>query len=331
MKLTIDNYDIILSTNNIESFTLKIKEISKTNKLFVVTDSTVNKLHYKALFRALSTFEVVCVISNNKSFESYNETVNQLLENGITKNDLLIAFGGGTVGDLTGLIAATLFRGMDYIQIPTTLLAQIDSSIGGKTAIDTKFGKNLIGAFHNPKLVLIDSYFLETLPLREYNNGLAEAIKMSLLFDYKLYLEIKSKEFLTLEDIFKILNYKKEIVLKDPFDQNIRQLLNFGHTFGHAIEKTNNYETFKHGEAISHGMILALKLGIKLNITNQDILDDVTNELTKRNLLISPISDYKTYLKDLKYDKKNTDKGLNFILLKNIGEPLIVNLKLEDL
>lgn len=331
MNITIDNYDIYLFDNKLDSFTNQVNKIHNHKKLFLITDETVYKLHYKALARAFDSYEIVTVIASSKSFESFVSTVNELLEKGITKTDLLVAFGGGTIGDLTGLIAGTLFRGMKYIQIPTTLLAQIDSSIGGKTAIDTKFGKNLVGVFHNPSLVLIDISFLQTLSKREYNNGLAEAIKMALLFDEKVYEKIKKNDLLSLTDILKILNYKKQVVLEDYYDQGIRQILNFGHTFGHAIEKTNNYQTFKHGEAISHGMIISLEIGVRLNICKKELLDDVFSLLKNKGLLNIEINQYSSYLSDLKYDKKNNDSGLNFIFLEKIGVPRIVNLKVGDL
>lgn len=328
-KISTKNYNIFVSNNNTNLFTNKIKEIYDGDKLFIITDNNVYNLYKEKLNTIFKNYQLNIVLAENKNFNNYEKTINELLKLNISKNDLLIAFGGGVIGDLTGFIASTLFRGIKYIQIPTTLLSQIDSSVGGKTAIDLDYGKNLVGSFYNPKLVLIDLSFLNTLSLREYNNGLAEAIKMALLFDYELYSKITINKKIDINDIVKIINYKNNIVEIDFYDQKERKLLNFGHTFGHAIEKTNNYQTYKHGEAISYGMLIALKIGEKLNLTNPNIYNNLKKLLLELNLITHEILNIKPYLEIIKFDKKHTNKGLDFIILKDYEKPTIINLKDE--
>lgn len=312
-------YEIIFN-ETLTSLNEEIKKVYRGKKLHIVTDLNIYNLHHKSLEVALKDYELFYYYATDKDFNNYQKLVNELLKNSFNKTEMIVAFGGGTVGDLTGFVASTLFRGVSYIQIPTTLLAQIDSSVGAKTAIDTSYGKNLVGSFYNPKLVYISNMFLETLSIEEYNNGFAEAIKMALLFDVELFNDIKKREKLELKHIKKIIDYKTKVVLADPYDTGVRRVLNFGHTFGHVIEKTNDYKTFKHGQAISHGMILALELGNRLNITPLSLTNEVKEVLNKKGLLDIPINNYQMYLDDLKFDKKHNESGLNFIVLKRIGQ-----------
>lgn len=318
--IEINNYEVHFSRNELNNFSNKIKKVSNAKNLFIVTDKLIHEHYSKIMLEVLKDFNVTFVFAEGKSFESYEKAITDLLDKRFKKTDLLVSLGGGTIGDLTGFIASTIFRGVDYIQIPTTLLSQIDSSIGSKTAIDTSFGKNLVGSFYDPKLVLIDTVFLDTLSKEEYNNGFAEAIKMAALFDRNFFNKIKNEEFLTLEDIKTIVNMKKDIVLQDPFDKGIRRALNFGHTYGHAIEKTDNYKRFKHGEAISHGMIIALVFGVGLGKTKVEAFYEIKEALTSKGLLDKPINHFSTYIKDIAFDKKNEEHGLNFILLNEIGK-----------
>lgn len=324
--ITLTDYNIYITHDKLIDFSKHIKAITSNKRLFVITDSNVYNLYNVELRNKLNDFELIFVIINGKNMFNYNKTINSLFMHGINKTDLLVSFGGGVVGDITGFIASTIFRGIKYIQIPTTLLAQIDSSVGGKTAIDTKFGKNLIGSFYNPKLVLIDTIFLETLNKREYNNGLAEAIKMALLFDNKLFISIKENEKISLDEIIKVINYKKKIVELDFFDNKERRLLNFGHTFGHAIEKTNNYKTYKHGEAISYGMLIALMIGKENGFNNETLYNELVELLISLNLIVKPITNYKKYLKIINFDKKITNEGIDFIILESIEKPKIIKL-----
>ncbi len=243
----------------------------------------------------------------------------------------MLAFGGGVIGDLTGFIASTLYRGISYVQIPTTLLAQVDSSIGGKVGIDLKEGKNLIGSFYDPKFVLIDPSLLKTLSKREYANGLAEMIKAGLIGDKKLYTYLLEHETVTEVEIAEAIQVKRNVVLLDPYDKKERMYLNFGHTFGHAIEKKHKYETYLHGEAISYGMLIALQIGIQLGETKEELYQEVLNLLLKRGLVKEPLLKKDDYQAEIIHDKKNLADGLHFILVTKPGDVKIVKLKELDM
>lgn len=245
------------------------------------------------------------------------------------KTDVIIAFGGGVIGDLAGFVAATIFRGVKFVSIPTTLLAMSDSSIGGKTGIDSIYGKNLIGAFKEPEFVLIDTNYLKTLPIIEYTNGMAEIIKAGLIKDLKLIQYLLNNKVDELTMIFHAINVKKEIVEADPYEENIRMLLNFGHTFGHAIEQYHNYE-IKHGFCVAEGMDLAVRYGIKIGKTPEDV-KEVLEKLYEKYGLKMFNKNSNVYLKNIKYDKKNQNENLNFIVLTKVGEAKIIKIKEEDL
>jgi len=333
MKIETSNYNIFLTNDDFSSFKNNIKNVYNGSKIFIVTQKNIYHLYHEKIKVALDEFEIKFVFCKTKDFKNYKKTIDILLKNKIQKHHLLVSLGGGVVGDLTGFIASTIFRGIKYVQIPTTLLSQIDSSIGAKVAIDLKKGKNLVGNFYNPALVLIDLKFLETLSKKEYNSGLGEAIKMAILFDKKLYEEIKRTIFLNINQIRKIIEIKLAVVKKDPFDENFRKTLNFGHTFGHIIEKRGKYKKYLHGIAISYGMLIALKIGNKLSLTDKNLYNDLYHLLILKGL-ISPnnnLLEYDKFKKDLIYDKKITDKGIDFIFLKKIGVPLIKNIRIEKL
>jgi 3-dehydroquinate synthase len=246
------------------------------------------------------------------------------------RNHLLVALGGGVVGDLTGFVASTLFRGVSYIQIPTTLLAQVDSSIGGKVGIDLPQGKNLIGSFYDPKLVMIDPLFLSTLDQREYNNGLAEMIKVGLIGDKHLYQYLLSYDKVTEKEIAQAIAVKRDLVLIDPFDKKERMYLNFGHTFGHAIEKKHQYQTYKHGEAISYGMLIALEIGIRLGETKPELYEEVKELLKRLELVKEPLLNPLHYADAILTDKKYLSDGLNYIIVPRVGVAKIIKLKESD-
>jgi len=257
----------------------------------------------------------------------------KILSKGIDRNSVIIAIGGGTIGDLSGFVASTILRGVKFILMPTTLLSQVDSSIGGKNGINTTMGKNLIGTFYNPDAVYIDPKILSSLSKREIKSGYAEIIKHSLINDLSFFnwLDQNHKKIFLLEknaivySIYKSVKIKSKYVEQDNkerlINKNSRAILNFGHTFGHAIETFYNYKTkITHGEAISIGMIFASKLSKNLGYISIDELDKIINHFKRTGL---PIRDnninYKKILTILKKDKKNNNDKINLILLKKIG------------
>jgi 3-dehydroquinate synthase len=301
--------------------------------IYVITDDIVYNLHGKKIKDVIPNIKDVVIITSgesSKSIETFQETIHALLEKGFKKGDVILAFGGGVVGDLAGFVAATLFRGVPLIQVPTTLLAQVDSSVGSKVGINTSHGKNLIGAFKEPVFVYIYPDFLHTLDKREFNNGLAEVIKAGFIRDMTIISDLEKDSSIT-SIIYKAIQVKVAVVLKDPFEKHERKILNFGHTLGHAIEKDFDYETIKHGEAISHGMIYALKLGVKLGMTDKSQLDSMHTLLSKYHLLDQAIKPYHHYIKHTLFDKKRQGSGIDFIFISKAHEAIIQTIDFGDL
>ena len=334
MKISMQDYEIMIGKHSINDLENSIQKIYDAKDIFIVTDDHVFELYHDKIINILKFYQLHFVSikpgETSKSYEVYLDTIEKLIEKGIKRNHLLIALGGGVVGDLTGFIAATLYRGIPFIQIPTTLLAQVDSSIGGKVGIDLKEGKNLIGAFYTPKFVIIDPDFLDTLNDREYRQGVAEMIKAGLIRDRNLFNYFKENNRVSEKEILMALQVKRDIVLKDPYEKNERMLLNFGHTYGHAIEKKFKYEAYKHGEAISYGMLLALEEGIYQKITPSILYDEVKDVLLKQKLIREPFFKKEDLEAFILTDKKNTSKDFHFICLKDIGNSVITKLKVGE-
>ena len=330
VKIKDFKYDILLGEN------INLRETLNpfiSRRLFIITDK--NLLHYYQNYinNHLKDFNFLFVVvdpsEHSKSFTSYESVINTLLQNHISRNDLIVAFGGGVVGDLAGFVSATVLRGVDFIQIPTSLLAMVDSSIGGKTGIDTAYGKNLVGVFKQPILVITDTYFLKTLPKVEYINGLAEVLKAGLIWDHTLLELLKQDQYDVIEMIYKAIIVKKEIVELDPFESYERMFLNFGHTFGHSIEQAHQYN-IKHGFCVAMGMDLALQLGIKLKETNPNLLTEYYQLSDKLGL--PRFKGNKTdYIEQIKFDKKHKNGKIYFVLLKEVGQPLIRPISEESL
>jgi 3-dehydroquinate synthase len=329
------NYDIFIEEDGLSHLAKHIKEVYQFDDLFVITDQNVFDLYNEKLIQALIGYKLSFVIlppgEKSKSLDTYHQAIQTLIEKGIKRNHLILAFGGGVIGDLAGFIASTLYRGISYIQIPTTLLAQVDSSIGGKVGIDLKEGKNLIGSFYDPKFVFIDPSFLKTLSKREYNNGLAEMIKAGLIGDKKLYSYLLEHDKVTVTEITEAIQVKRNVVLIDPYDKKERMYLNFGHTFGHAIEKKHHYETYLHGEAISYGMLIALQIGIQIGETKEELYQEVKKLLLDRELVKEPLLEMDEYRDEIIHDKKNLADGLHFIIVTKPGDVKTHKLKELDI
>ncbi len=303
------------------------------NKVFIIIDSSVVNL-LKKLRKSKNIFIIKIKGSEKiKDFKHFSTFANKILNNGVDRNSTIVAIGGGTVGDLAGLIASTVLRGINFILIPTTLLSQVDSSIGGKNGINTSYGKNLIGTFYQPNQVLIDINFLKSLSKKQLKSGYAEIVKHAIINDLNFFkwLDINYSKILNLEKkviiyaIFKSIKIKSKYVSSDTeevlFNNNSRAMLNFGHTFGHALETFYKYKKLTHGEAISIGMVVASKLSNKIGTLKQEDLNKIINHFDKVNLPIHDINiKNEKILKIVLKDKKNLSQKINLILIRKIGQ-----------
>ena len=322
---------------------LFLKKKQFKSKLCIVTDKNVANHHLLSLLKCLkdSNINAEVLILNpgekTKSWYNLKKVVEWLISNQVERNDFIVSLGGGVIGDLTGFASSITRRGMKIIHMPTTLLSQVDSSIGGKTGINSSQGKNLVGTFHHPTLILSDISFLKTLKKREFLSGYAEVVKKALIKDYDFFEWLENKDYNELrqdkniiEIIFKSCEIKLNLVRKDEKEQGERALLNLGHTFGHALETANHYsKNLLHGEAVIIGCCLALHLSRKFNLIDTDQCERIRNHFKKL--------DYYTEIKQtnlknfsaqkllniMYQDKKVVNKKLSFILLKRIGEGLI--------
>ncbi len=329
-------YPITIKRGLIEDIGQNLKKIYKNKKIAIITDSNVDSLHGKKIEESLEDEDYIIrkiIIEpgeKSKSFDTLQIIYEELLDFNITRGDLIITFGGGVVGDLGGFAAATLLRGIPFVQIPTSLLAQIDSSVGGKVAVNLPRGKNLIGSFYQPEAVFIDPELLRTLEERYFYDGMAEVIKYSLIRDKELFkklLEYRAYEelFQNIEEIiYRCCQIKKEVVEKDEMDTGERMILNYGHTIGHAIERYFKYEKYTHGEAVAMGMYNITKKSEELGITGQGTTDMIKDILIKYKLPYAmPPMDMQEVIKIIGSDKKNIGCNISIILLKNIGNGFI--------
>lgn len=313
------------------SYTIQFGDLPKIThrgKVLIITNPKIAGLHLQTLLANLEAKEIYChTIPDGESYKNF-ETINGILEaafnHRLDRHSLMIAFGGGVIGDMVGFASGIFMRGIDFIQIPTTLLAQVDSSVGGKTGINNHFGKNLIGLFHQPKAVYIDPKFLETLPKRELNAGMAEVIKMAVCFDKNFFHALQnantaSKNAL-LEIIHQAVSIKAKVVAADEKEHGIRAALNFGHTFGHIIELQSGYGHYLHGEAVGIGIVMASKLALKLHLITQEEFDVILNLLRHYQIPTKyQIRDIESFYQAFFLDKKSLDNKIKFILPNGIG------------
>lgn len=337
-------YDIVLN-NSYEGLQFRLVELGINHlKVCIVCDSNTAGLYLKTardIFMSIpgigtvSTFEFPAG-EDSKTLKNVERLYTVLIENHFERTDYLVALGGGVVGDLTGYAAATFLRGIRFIQLPTTLLSDVDSSIGGKTGVDFLSYKNMVGAFHQPSLVFINTNVLSSLPKRQFSSGMAEVIKHSLIssFDYYCLLKENVSSIKALNSdliektIFESLKIKGTIVEEDPEEKGLRRLLNFGHTIGHAIEKLSNFSLF-HGECVSIGIMGAAFISEKRGLITEKDLNDISSLLTSYNLPVKVPDDIrssldrKSVLLATKSDKKMAKGRINFVLLRSIGEGFV--------
>jgi len=311
----------------------------------IITNEVVAPLYLNEISDLFSNRNVIEYIlpdgEQEKKLKTVHKIIDRLMEAGLGRDSTLIALGGGVVGDITGFTASIFMRGINFIQIPTTLLAQVDASVGGKTAVNHKSGKNLIGSFYQPQCVICDSIFLATLEATEISAGLAEIIKYGLIFDSEFFQWLQKNMQQILSNDRAAVDYviqrscaiKAEIVAQDEKEQSVRALLNFGHTFGHAIEKLTGYGNWTHGDAVAVGMVLAARLSENMSLITPEDVQNIEEILTAANLPISlPNIDPAELLAAMQSDKKVKDRNIQLVLLKNIGEAfLTADYSQEDL
>lgn len=336
------DYPIIITEKSATEDSSMAKQVApyiSGRQVLIVTNDIVAPLYLKSLEDELAQqFTVkVCVLPDGEQYKnqtSIDQIYDALMAEHFNRDVTLIALGGGVVGDMTGFAAASFMRGVNFIQIPTTLLSQVDSSVGGKTGINHAQGKNMIGAFWQPQIVLAEMSTLKTLPARELSAGLAEVIKYALIMDadFLTWLEHNLPAMMALdlavlgEAVKRCCQYKADVVAQDERESGVRALLNFGHTFGHVIETHEGYGNWLHGEAVAAGMVQAAELSQKLGwLTNEDVAR-IKRVLTLANLPITPpIIDVQTALDLMGHDKKVKHGQIRLILLKSIGEAVLTN------
>ena len=315
-----------------------IRQVSSAEKAVVITDDHVNPLYGNSVLSSLrdAGFETeLFVFPHGESSKSHHTLVHMydfLCEKKVTRSDLLIALGGGVVGDITGFCAATFLRGLDYIQLPTTFLAQIDSSVGGKTAIDIAGGKNLVGAFKQPRLVLCDIATLSTLPRDVFADGVAEAIKYGMIKSANIFNIISNGELHQnlSQVIYECIDIKRSIVEEDEFDQGQRMLLNFGHTFGHAIETQYHFDTYTHGMAVGIGMMKITRLSERYGITAPGTTDRLKQCLQQYELPTDAVISNEDLIRNSLVDKKASGNSIHIILARSVGDSFILKLSKDE-
>lgn len=346
VQLADQNYDIFVDNGSLEKLGRLCTEVGLTGNAAVITNPTVASFYADAVTRSLkaagNTVTVIEIPDGEiyKNTATLNDVYDALIEAGIDRKSFIVALGGGVVGDLAGFAAATYLRGIPFVQVPTTLLAQVDSSVGGKTAIDHPRGKNLIGAFYQPRLVLIDTDTLKTLPEREYRAGLAEVVKYGVIFDHLFFdfLEQNSSRILAMEQetlqqvILSCCKLKAQVVEQDEKESGLRVVLNYGHTLGHALETGAGYGVLVHGEAVAIGMALAARISMSLGHCSKGDVDRIEALLTAFGLsLLSPAVERRLLIDALTTDKKIAGKTISFICNRGIGGHVVEKFSPEQL
>lgn len=337
-------YEIMIKKKALNEIGPVIQKLWQNKKIAIITDETVSQLYLKKITQQLEAagFSVVNQIipagEASKSLSTANQLYDFLATENFTRSDGLIALGGGVIGDLTGFVASTFMRGLAFIQIPTSLLAQVDASIGGKTAVNSAKAKNMIGTFYQPDLVVIDPLTLESMEPVQIQEGLAEVIKAGAIADLSLWQALEklgdTNDFLqhSEEIIEKALTVKKKVVEEDVFDNGQRLLLNFGHTVGHGIENTAGYGKISHGAAVAIGMVQITKISERAGETASGTTEKLKELLAKFNLPISyqPWNQAEIY-QAISHDKKARGAAINLILLNEIGEAKIKKIPLTEM
>ena len=339
------SYEIITGNHLVENAGSLIVSVIPRPKVIIITDANVAKLYLNTLTASLEKVGIkhnTLILPPGESSKSFTE-LEKLLENILgfspDRNCTLLALGGGVVGDITGFAASIILRGIPFIQIPTTLLAQVDSSVGGKTGINSRYGKNLVGSFYQPSMVIADTAMLATLPKREFLAGYAEVVKYGIINDYPFFVWLEAHGEKAIQGDMAALSHivsesckaKADIVAQDERESGIRAILNFGHTLGHALEAETGYSNILlHGEAVAIGMVLAMRLSVMRSLCSMEDYSRVKMLLDTAGLKTSPCQlrpewDNNRLIEHCYHDKKAKDGGLTFILSQGIGKSVIAN------
>ena len=317
--------------------------LPNASRLFVVTDSHVGPLYLGRVLPALKAAGFETAVSeipageHSKSPAMLARLWEEMMDFGLTRTDAVAALGGGVVGDLAGFAAATILRGVDFIQIPTTLLAQVDSSVGGKVAVDLQHGKNLAGAFWQPRLVLMDPDTLETLDEGTFSDGMAEVIKYGCIRDDDFFwmLDRCGGRAGVMEHIEQVIytccNLKRQVVLQDERDTGVRMTLNFGHTIGHAFELAGHYQVWTHGQGVAAGMSWVAQLGVALGVTPPEVVGQIRTTVEKFGLPIDIPCPWDTMVEAVGLDKKRSGDSITLILLTRLGQAVPRRMKKDEL
>ena len=338
------SYDIHIAPGRLDDTGKLCQQVlPRATRLAVVTDDTVGGLYAHRLLQSLwargYTASVISLPAGEqtKSLHNLGVLYDSFMEMGLTRTDAVVALGGGVVGDLAGFAAATILRGVDFVQVPTTLLAQVDSSVGGKVAIDLPAGKNLAGAFWQPRLVLMDPACLRTLDDKTFSDGMAEVIKYGCIRDAAFFraLEKTPSRRAVMENIESVLytccDLKRAVVEKDERDTGERMVLNFGHTLGHAYEKAGHYETWTHGQAVAAGMCLAARLGAALGVTPAGVPERVEALVSAFGLPTRIPCTQADYAAAVGLDKKGTGEQITLVLLEDLGRAVLHRMSKREL
>ena len=321
--------DITLPNTSYSIFIDRLNTISIETKVVIVTNPTVSNLHLEYVQSKIHAKQLSVVTipdgEQYKTMESIDTILEHCFEYKLNRTSVLIAFGGGVIGDMTGFAASIYQRGIDFIQVPTTLLSQVDASVGGKTGINNKYGKNLVGAFHQPRAVYIDPYFLSTLPKREFAAGVAEVIKMAVTFNKDFFQWLENNDLHDENNIKiaiqKSVETKAWVVSQDEKEKGLRAALNYGHTFGHVVENETGYKKYLHVEAVGIGMVMANDLAIRIGYMSDDEAQRIKKLLEKYQIPTSyTIKDIEAFYDKFFLDKKSLDDKIKFIIPVGIGD-----------
>lgn len=329
-------YDVLIGSGLLLNAGKTVKDALGLCKICIITDDTVDDLYGDKAMESFNQagFSVEKIViphgEQSKNAENLINIVSSLAKMHFTRSDMLVALGGGVVGDLCGFCAATYMRGIRFVQIPTTLLAAVDSSVGGKTAVDLPEGKNLFGAFWQPSMVICDTDTLDTLTEEIYADGTAEVIKYGMIYDDALFDTVKDGTWNREEVIARCIEIKRDVVCKDEFDLGLRQILNFGHTFGHGVEALSNFSV-THGSGVAIGMCIITRALVKNDKIEKSVLNELEASLKANKLPISCNYDSQKLFSKVIGDKKRVGDAINVIVVKNIGKAEIVKMELDKI